>query len=399
MMYVIVGFNAGPKISPMTRIALVTNEPPPYRIPVFASIGQMPGITLRVLFCARREPNRQWDLPPLEFDHVFLRERITTVAGRYIHNNPDVFGELKRFAPDVIVNDGFNPTQLYAFAYAWWNRIPHVPLTDGTYQSEQVLSAVHRIVRGIVYARSGAFLSASIGGQKLYESYGISPERCFKSYLCIDNDIYLHTSEPAGEKFDLIFCGRMVPEKGPLFAYRVAQETATRLGRRVRILFVGAGSEDDKLKAVAAQGTDLVEAHFHGFALQKDLPGLYRSARVFLFPTHADVWGVVANEACAAGLPVIVSPYAGVAGELVLNEENGYVCDLDAGLWAERAAGLLTKPEVWERLSQRSLALVREYSFDNAASGLVDACRFAQAARVNKGPAGRKNETQADRPI
>ncbi|GAB3547015.1 glycosyltransferase family 4 protein [Noviherbaspirillum agri] len=342
----------------------------------------MPDITLQVIFCARREPNRQWDLPPLDFDHRFLKERITTVNGRYIHNNPDVIPALKQFAPEVIVNDGFNPTQLYAFAYAFMKGVPHVPLTDGTYQSEQALSRIHRIVRRFVYARSAAFLSASEGGTRLYESYGIAPERCFKSYLCIDNDAYLRAPEPAQEKFDFIFCGRMVPEKGPLFALNVARETARMLGRQVRILFAGAGSEDERVRSAALRMRDLVDAHFHGFAKQQELPGLYRSARVFLFPTHADVWGVVANEACAAGLPVIVSPYAGVAGELVLDGENGFVCELDAGQWAERAAALLTDSGEWDRFSRRSLSLVREYSFDNAASGLVDACRFALSERV-----------------
>lgn len=340
----------------------------------------MPGVTLQVIFCARREPNRQWDLPPLDFDHRFLRERITTVNGRYIHNNPDVIPALSQFAPDVIVNDGFNPTQLYAFGYAFMKGIAHVPLTDGTYQSEQALSTLHRMVRRFVYARSSAFLSASEGGTRLYQSYGIAAERCFKSHLCIDNDAYLRTPEPTQEKTDFIFCGRMVSEKGPLFALNVARETARRLGRKISILFVGAGSEEARVKEAAARMRDVVETSFHGFAQQQELPALYRSARVFLFPTHADVWGVVANEACAAGLPVIVSPYAGVAGELVLDGENGFVCELDATLWAERAASLLTVQEDWDRCSRRSLALVREYSFDNAASGLVDACRFALSA-------------------
>lgn len=361
----------------MTRLAIVTNEPPPYRIPVFQRVARTPGITLQVIFCARREPNRHWDLPALEFDHRFLKERITTVSGRYIHNNPDVIKALKEFSPDVIVNDGLNPTQLYAFAYAFLKGIPHVPLTDGTYQSEQALSRVHKLIRRIVYSRSAAFLSASMGGQRLFESYGVKPERCFKSYLCIDNEAYQRAPEPEGPKVDFIFCARMVPEKGPLFALDVAREAAIRLGRKTTILYVGSGSEDERTRAAAAQMTDLVDARFHGFGLQGQLPALYRSARIFLFPTHADVWGVVANEACAAGLPVIVSPHAGVAGELVVDGENGYVCPLDSAQWAERAATILTTPGLLERFSRRSLSLVRQYSFDNAAQGLVDACRFA----------------------
>ena len=314
----------------------------------------------------------------MQFNHVFLRERITTVKdGHYIHNNPDVVPALRRFAPDVIVTDGFNPTQLYAFGYALVKGIAHVPLTDGTYRSEQSLGMLHRMVRRFVYARSNAFISASMGGQRLFESYGVSSDRCFKSYLCIDNDAYMRVPEPLERRFDFIFCGRMVPEKGPLFALGVARQVAMLLGRKVSILFAGAGSDEERVRSEAMREADFVDAEFHGFAMQSELPSLYRSAKVFLFPTFADVWGVVANEACASGLPIIVSPHAGVAGELVIDGENGFVCELDTNIWAERAALLLTHQDMWQRFSRRSLSIVREYTFDNAAAGLADACRFA----------------------
>jgi glycosyltransferase involved in cell wall biosynthesis len=361
----------------MPRIALVTNEPPPYRVPIFNRIARMPGVEFQVIFCCRREPNRHWNLPPLEFDHVFLRERITTVNGRYIHNNPDVVSALRRYAPDVIVTDGFNPTSLYAFAYAWFKRIAHVPMTDGTDISEQALSSVHRAIRRFVYARSASFLSASIGGDRLYGSYGIPIERCFKSCLCVDNTAFTPSAQNQEKQFDFIFCGRMEPAKSPMFALNVALEVAKKTNRKTSILFVGSGSEEESLKRAAALQPDLLDVRFHGFATQQELPGLYRSARIFLFPTLADVWGVVANEACAAGLPVIVSPHAGVVGELVLNGKNGFVCDLNIDLWAERAILLLTEPDLHRKFSEHSLSLVRQYTFDNGAAGLVDACHAA----------------------
>jgi glycosyltransferase involved in cell wall biosynthesis len=165
--------------------------------------------------------------------------------------------------------------------------------------------------------------------------------------------------------------------KNPLFALDVALAAANKLGRKVNILFVGSGSLEPQLKAAAALRPDLAEATFHGFARQSELPDLYRSARLFLFPTLYDVWGVVGNEACAAGLPVLVSPHAGVAGELVMNFENGFICNLDVDLWANRAVLLLTREELWQHFSRRSLALVRQYNFDNAALGFLNACRFA----------------------
>ena len=361
------------------RAALVTNTPPPYRIPVFQRFAQMPGITFRAIFCTRCEPNRLWDLPPLEFDHVFLRERYATVNGRYIHNNPDVIPALHRFKPDIVITDGFNPTHLYAFGYAALRGLVHIAMTDGTDVSEQGLSRVHRTVRRIVYARSAAFVPASVGGERHYAQYGITPERCFKSCLCIDNHAFI-AAQLEEKRYDLMFSGRIEPVKNPLFALEVAAAAARKLGRRVSLLFAGAGSLEAELKQKAAALDSLVDASFHGFAAQRELPALYRASRIFLFPTRWDPWGVVANEACAAGLPVLVTPEAGVAGELVRHGENGYVDALGVETWAKHCAHLLTDAALHETFARRSMSLVQEYTFEQAAQGLLDACRHALPA-------------------
>jgi glycosyltransferase involved in cell wall biosynthesis len=218
----------------------------------------------------------------------------------------------------------------------------------------------------------------------------VETERCFQSCLCIDNDAFESMPALDDRPFDLIFCSRIVPEKNPLFALQVATALAARLHRKVRILFVGVGEQEDEVKAEAARVSPLVDAVFTGHAAQTELPSLYQSARLFLFPTQHDVWGVVANEACAAGLPVIVSPHAGVAGELVLDGENGFICPLDAELWAERAAMLLNSENAYRRAAERSRALVSRYTFDHAANGVVAACRFAagEHRRARIGHAG-----------
>lgn len=361
----------------MLKIAIITNIPAPYRIPIYQRIAKTTGVSLQVIFCSQREPNRQWNLPAMDFAHTFLRQRFVTVNERYIHNNFDVISSLKQSTPDVVITTGFNPTHLYAFAYALFQGCAHVPMTDGNYVSEQTLSALHRSIRRFVYARSKAFVSASMGGQMLYKSYGMPLEHCFKSHLCIDNEAFCPDMQHAQKPFDFIFCGRIESVKNPYFALKVVLEVAHRLNRKVRILFVGSGDHEAIVKKEAALWPHLVDAVFSGFAAQHELPHLYKSARLFLFPSLGDAWGVVANEACAAGLPVIVSPYAGVAGELVLDGENGFVCELDVSLWAERATFILTRPDVYQRFSDRSRSLVSEYTFDHAAEGLLAACRFA----------------------
>lgn len=368
----------------MLKIALVVNEPPPYRIPVFNLIAAVPEIQLQVIFCCRREPNRFWDLPAFEFDHVFLRERITTVNGRYIHNNPDVLLALSRFNPDVVVSNGFNPTHLYTLAWSLLARKPYVPMTDGTRNSEQHLSKLHKKIRQFTYGRSSSFIAASNGGIALYHQYGIARSRCFKSCLCIDNSRFNKTIPAAGKPYDFIFCSRIEPSKNAGFALQVAARSAQLLGRQVRILFVGSGSEENATRGLANQMAAQVESHFHGFSSQRDLPALYQSARIFLFPTSADVWGVVANEACAAGLPVLVSPHAGAAGELVVDGLNGFICPLDVAQWAERAASLLQDPVRLQSCGMQSQRLVEDYRFEQAAQGIIDACKNAVYYKTGK---------------
>lgn len=371
------------------RVAFVSNEPPPYRIPVFDLAAREPGLEFMVLFCCRREPNRQWDLPPMLFPHVFLRENIYTVKGRYIHNNPDVLVALRRFAPDVVVTDGFNPTHLYAFLYAWTSGRAHVAMTDGTDVSEQTLGTVHRAIRRFVYGRTRAFVAASDGGLRLFDHYGIPREAMHKSCLCIDNQAFQADSLSTEKAVDFLFSGRLEEVKNPYFAIDVAVATAKRIGRQVSLLFVGAGSEERALWARTACDREYVELRFHGFASQKQLPQLYRSARVFLFPTRWDPWGVVVNEACAAGLPILISPHAGAAGELVRDGCNGFVCSLDVDTWAERAAQLLQDVTMYQRFSEASTAIVRDYSYRNAASGIVTACRQAALQMNAAAMAGR----------
>lgn len=364
----------------MLKIAIVTNELAPYRTPVFSKIAEMPGVELHVFACIEREPNRQWTYPPMACGITILRTRFITMGQRYIHNNIDVITALRRFSPDVVVTDGFNPTHLYAFFFALLSGRPHVSMTDGTQTSEQTLTLLHRAVRRFVFSNSKAFVSASRGGQRLHESYGVPRELCFNSSLCVDNATFRVESGGQEKKFDFIYCGRIEEIKNPLFALDVAVQVAKRLRRKVKMLFVGSGSQQEDVKKEVLLFPGLVEVEFFGHAAQHQLPQLYGSARLLLFPAVRDRWGVVVNEACAAGLPVIASSDAGVAGELVHEGENGFVCRLDVDVWADKAEYLLTQPAVYQRFSEKSIAMVRSYTFDNAAIGLVAACRIAASS-------------------
>jgi glycosyltransferase involved in cell wall biosynthesis len=371
---------APPAAARALRLAIVTNIPAPYRVPVYNRIAAMPGLVLRLLYAARTEADRQWDLPPFEHEHVFLRGTVFARGGRFIHLNLDVWRELRRFDPDVVVTTGYNPTHLLACLFAWLERRQHVVMTDGTDASEARLSFLHRGVRRAVFALSGSFVVASQGGWRLLRSYGVPEAKIHCSPLCANTAVCWEPDSPPARDIDLLLSGRLVEVKNLAFALRVAQGTARRLGRRVRVAVLGSGPLSAGLRRQAATMAGEVEVQFAGHVAQAEMPGWYLRSRLFLFPTLWDPWGVVANEACQAGVPVLVSPHAGVAGELVRDGVNGWVLPLEPERWIAAAAQILDDADLQARLAAGARASIAPYSFDYAAFGIVDAARQALAA-------------------
>lgn len=365
------------------KIALVWNELPAHRLTFFRRLAQMSGMDVHAAFRAGGRSSSDDKLLLPAFRHTLPQEHFLSLRGGHLRDDASVLHALKAFAPDVIVTDGFQTHQLCAFGHALVKGIPHVTMTDETYASALRLGAVQQPIRHFVYMRSAAFVAASRGGMRLYESHGIAQARCFRSCLCVDNQAYAPQAEMEEKRYDFLFAGHMGEIENPMFVLNVAAETARLVGRKVRLLLVGAGELEALVHESVARRDEFVDADFIACGAPEELPALYRSARVFLFPTLSDPWGVAVNEACAAGLPVILTPEAGAAGELVRDGENGFVCDLNVAYWAQSAAQLLDGEDAWRNFSARSLWLVEEYNYDNAVNGLLDACRYAVDCRAH----------------
>jgi glycosyltransferase involved in cell wall biosynthesis len=360
--------------APRVRLAIVTNIPAPYRVPIFNRVAEHQGIELQVFYSARKEPDREWDLPTIAHQHQFLRESVFRRRnGRFWHNNPDIFNALRHFDPQVILTTGYNPTHLYSFAYAQWYRRRHVVMTDGTTQSEADLSWMHRALRRLVVTRSSAFIAASCAGQSLLMSYGAPASKMYLSPLCANGAVRWGCSTDRLPDLDFLFSGRLVDVKNPLFAMEVAAGVAKRLGRRTSLAILGSGPLEAALRARMAAIADQVIVHMTGNIPQADVPRWFERARVFLFPSSWDPWGVVANEACLLGVPVLVTPQAGVANELIQDGRNGFVRPLDLAQWIDAAGALLQDPALHARFSQEALRLVEPYNVENAARGIVEA--------------------------
>lgn len=360
---------------PHINAVLITNIPAPYRETIYEYVSSNLNGNYTVVYCDRKEPNRDWSFPIGDYKHHFLKRKMLTFKGRFIHINTDIWKTLNNLNPDVIITAGsFNPTMLIAFFWSKIKRKKHIPMTDGWLKSEKNLSIIHKWIRKLVYSFSDAYIGASTHSLNLYKSYGCKNQMLFQSHLCANND-YFYNFKDSKKQYDLMFSGQFIERKMPLFFAEIAKSIKEKRGQ-CSVLILGSGKLKDQFLDQLRQYK--ITTHYAGFVSQQELPAYYASAKIFLFPTLQDPWGVVANEAMAAGTPVITCENAGVSGDLVLHNQNGFVLPLETKLWAEKAILLLDDPVLYNRLSQQCLIDIQQFNYKNAAQGIIDAINFTQ---------------------
>ncbi len=108
----------------------------------------------------------------------------------------------------------------------------------------------------------------------------------------------------------------------PQFVEALSRWSAAHPVEQVEFLLAGEGPLRNALGRIPIASN--LRLNFLGPVAYEDLPGVYAQAGVFAFPTLVDTWGVVVNEALAAGLPVLGSIYAQAVTELVRPGSTGW---------------------------------------------------------------------------
>jgi glycosyltransferase involved in cell wall biosynthesis len=183
------------------------------------------------------------------------------------------------------------------------------------------------------------FDAALVGGGShtgYLASLGFPPNRVEIGYDVVDNQHFSRAGSPYAdvpEKRYMFANTRFLPRKGIdalLRAYaRYLAIEVHRQGAPWHLVISGSGEMEKPWKALAEELRVADTVHWPGFIQYQDLPSVYRSAGVFVHPARQEAWGLVVNEAAAAGLPLIVGRRVGAACELMRDGENGFLVDPD----------------------------------------------------------------------
>lgn len=336
---------AAPSAGERAKVVIVGTGLTPYRVfllrRLMREIPEVEWITLNTMHPSI-EPWRMPPPPDLNFEHIDTRPRqrrgLREAWARW-RVGGKVIKRLRQIKPDAVIVSGYHYLgHLRVLRWLRGRRIATLFISDSNIHADRARGFTRtlksRIVPWVVRRCDPILVCGSLGKQ-YFEKYGAREGQCIYApyepdYEQIERiDPALVEQMRAQYRFDparkrLVFCGRMVEQKRPDLALGAFVEVAHEFPDW-DLIMVGDGVQREWLGYITP--TDLRRRIlFTGFVGKQDqLSAIYRNCHAMILPSDWEPWGVVINEAVAAGLAVVATNVVGAAVELVQPWRNGFL--------------------------------------------------------------------------
>jgi len=379
------------------RVAIVSPEPTPYRAPLFDRIAERPDVDLTVIYASRTVAGRTWKVEP-RHRAVFLKGwRLPGVRRIFRHDypvTPGIHTALRDADPEVVVVSGWSTFAAQA-AIGWCRAkgVPYVLLVESHDLGPR--PGWRRAIKGTVVPRllqraAGVLVVGRLARESVV-ARGARPEHVRVFANTVDVDAWTErAARLAGHRRELrerlgsgeedvvvLSVGRLAPEKGFDNLVRAAADAEP-----VVLIVAGDGAEGAALVRLAEELS--VRLRLLGDLDEEQLAEAYVAADVFALLSTHEPWGVVANEAAASGLPLVLSDQVGAAYDLLRDGENGFLVPAgDARAAAAARRRLAADPALRERAGTRSRELLRDWGYEpsvEAFLSVVTKCGGLQGA-------------------
>jgi glycosyltransferase involved in cell wall biosynthesis len=305
---------------------------------------------------------------------------------------------LASLSPDVVAVSGWATAE--SFAAIDWARVNGRGLVvlSESQSSDAERSAFRELLKRRVVQQ---FDAALVGGQShakyIYE-LGLRANTAFLGYDVVDNDYFSRHADEARLRSSelrqelglpgryILASGRFVPKKNlPTMVHAYAEATASVVDSP-DLVVIGDGPERAAVEAAIRASNVSKKVHLIGFRSYEVLPALYGLAEAFIHVSTSEQWGLVVNEACASGVPIILSKACGSAPELLADGHNGYLVDPNSIRSIAEAVRRISLMPAAERaiFGNAGRRLIAHWGPDRFASGLLAACSVAKSCRPRR---------------
>ncbi len=308
--------------------------------------------------------------------------------------------------PEAVAIPGwFHPGARAALQWCVSARLPAVLMSEST-AHDAPRSVVKEWIKGRIV---GLFSAALVGGRAHVDylrQLGFPSERIFTGYDVVDNTHFARgrtahcppapDAPPTGLFF--LASARFIEKKNlPMLLQAYAEYLALATdapSTDVRptvspptapwpLVILGDGPLRSALNSQLSTLNLHGHVHLPGFKQYDELPAWYARASAFVHVSTHEPWGLVVNEAMAAGLPVLVSNRCGCAPDLVVEGRNGFTFDpTDSRQLAALMSDMTQRPDR-EAMGRESEWIISRWNTSAFAAGMrcaVDRARSVATA-------------------
>ncbi len=299
---------------------------------------------------------------------------------------------LDTLQPNIVVIPGWGfPISRAALSWCKRNHIPAILMSDSKWDDERRHWWKEQL-KSWLYVKK--YDAALVGGE-LHRDYliklGFPGERIFLGYDVVDNDYFAQRAEAARlDPFPAKLRQPEIPSR-PYFlvvtrllkrknVFRMVEAFAAyrqQIGddKAWDLVICGSGEEEPSIRNLILEKELKECVHLPGFITYQALGDWYGLANAFVHPALQEQWGLVVNEACAAGLPVLCSRTVGACNELVHDGQNGLLFDPESRQDITRTLLAIHRLNLDSRtkMGQLSQKIVANYGTQKFADGLLKA--------------------------
>lgn len=292
----------------------------------------------------------QWSARAGEVETLFEGRAYEALSGREIGEAVEV--RLSSIAPKAVAINGWARPEAVA-ALRWCRRNGAAPVM----MAETHVASGNPIKEWVKRRRLRGVRAALVGGRwqaNYLAQLGVPREGIAVGYDVVDNEHFRKGADEARKRETkvrkelglparfLFACGRFIERKN--VAGLISAFKNINASDEIELVIAGGDAEGARELGLETESTSRGRVHFCGPVSYADLPSYYGLAMGFVHVAHEEAWGLVVNEAAAAGLPLLVGNRVGAACELVREGETGWLVESasEAGVRAglEKLAGL-----------------------------------------------------------
>jgi len=364
------------------KIGYITNSPAPYRIQQINKFHDIENVNITLYYTNSKRGSRNWNI-----NHKSIgKEVILSQFYLFRYKDYDFFlnGGLRKIVKDndLIIIGGYEQFSYFLIAQLCkLYRKKYILLFDGI-QPQKIGTKTNFfkdfIIKSIVKGAQSIFGNGLVSKLYFSQNYHYDENHIYNQYLTVDieqidkiSSCRKDVKKRYKEKYNIKEGQTVIVSVSRLLDWKNTQlllKSVSLLNRpdSVVVFIVGDGPERANLEKMAHE-LNLNVVFTGNIAEPLEVYNYYLLADLFVFPTRHEAWGLVVNEAMAAGLPILCSKGAGASLDLVQEGINGYTFSPDDPMaLKDKIQHLIDDERLRTAFGTESKRIIREWTFESS---------------------------------